>query len=194
MSPSIPPFPYLACRAVNLTKDLLPAKEWLTKIPGNEATANAYYDSIGARPAKNTFAKWRNLNGFTAEDDQNEVVFYNPNELCLGRRVNCRASSPGGLAVHTACYVTKYGHVGGSPLDAAEHHLAELAHEVTLGEPALADALNDVTRFDEGRGARIDEQAALRDELGRHLALIRATGADGHNVGAAGDPAAIQNR
>ena len=90
----------------------MPRSAWLARFVGNEESAKEYYASIGAQ-AKPTFAKWLQANGFTSADKANEVDFYNPNELGLGRKVNCKRS-----AMHQACYVTKFGHVGGSPLEA----------------------------------------------------------------------------
>ncbi len=118
ISPAIPPFPYSACTGgpdgltgfIKLAAKL-PVKDWLNRYESNDEEATAYYKSIGATPAKNTFAKWLSLNGFTS--GSGEVVFFNPNELGLGRKVNC-ARRP----FHQACYVTKYGTVGGSPFEA----------------------------------------------------------------------------
>lgn len=72
-SPAIPPFPYSACNkdehpGVGFVKlaAKLPAKAWLNKFGppewDRERSANEYYDSIGARPAKDTFAKWLKAN------------------------------------------------------------------------------------------------------------------------------------
>jgi hypothetical protein len=116
---------------IKLAADL-PAKEWLTCIPGDEAKANAYYASIGTRPAKDTFAKWRSVNGFTAADDQNAVVFYNPNELGLGRKVSCHTHD----ARYQACYVTKYGEVGGSPVTAFD----DTIHNLNPGDTVAMEA------------------------------------------------------
>jgi hypothetical protein len=123
VSPQLPSFPYSACRDGVQTGFIrlaakLPAKDWLNRMSNNEVQALAYYLSIGAigplgTGPKDTFAKWLSSNDFTSADFQNEVVFYNPNELGLGRKVNCKRRLN-----HEACYVTKYGHIGGSPFEA----------------------------------------------------------------------------
>src|SRR5262249_37081612 len=60
--------------------------------------------------------KWKKANGFQPGDLLTDVVFFNPNEIGLGRRANCRMTPlPGPIWV--ACYVTKFGHVGDPPDD-----------------------------------------------------------------------------
>ena len=94
-------------------KATLPSKSWLTRLGfGDETTAQAYYKKIGAIPAKDTFSKWLAANGFEAGFRSNDVVFFNPNEIGLGRRVNCRKT--GTSAPIIACYNTKFGDVGGN--------------------------------------------------------------------------------
>ena len=56
VSPLIPPFPYTACNGYAKLAAKLPNFRWLTRYPGSEDKAKAYYDAIGARPAKDTFA------------------------------------------------------------------------------------------------------------------------------------------
>ena len=62
---------------------------------------------------------------------QNEAVFYNPNELGLGRKVNCKRTLN-----HQACYVTKYGHVGGSPFESFD----DTIHNFNPGDTVAMEA------------------------------------------------------
>src|SRR3954454_16741763 len=80
-------------------------------------------------PAKDTFTKWLSLNGFTSGNG--EVVFFNPNELGLGRKVNCTRAP-----LHQACYVTKYGTVGGSPVQAFD----DTIHSFNPGDTVAMEA------------------------------------------------------
>ena len=75
-------------------------------------------------------SKW-----FTSADKANEVDFYNPNELGLGRKVNCKRSS-----FRQACYVTKFGHVGGSPVEAFD----DTIHNTNPGDTVAMES----ERFD----------------------------------------------
>ncbi len=121
--PFKPPFPYSTCKGVAL-KAKLPSKSWLTRKGfGSEQSAQDYYKQIGATPAKDTFAKWLAANGFAQGFRANDVVFFNPNELGLGRRVNCTMTSGGQPTV--ACYNTKFGEVGGN-VDEMLHDTADL--------------------------------------------------------------------
>lgn len=131
VSPPLPPFPFLSCNGFAILAAKLPAFDWLNRFVGNETMANNYYGFIGARPAKATFAEWLNLNGFSSVDTKNEVVFYNPNELGLGRRVNCKRREN-----HEACYVIKYGSVGGSPVEAFD----DTIHNLHPGDTVAMEA------------------------------------------------------
>jgi hypothetical protein len=112
---SLPPYPYAGCFPVQL-KTFLPTNTWLNRYGfGSEADAEKYYAEIGARPDKDTFKKWRDANGFQPGDSTTDVVFFNPNEIGLGRRANCHETLAGGVLPYVACYVTKFGHVGGPP-------------------------------------------------------------------------------
>lgn len=117
VSPVEPPYPYEPCKKLKIGVRV-PAEKYqgsfryLTRSGwGSEGAAQAYYQSIGAVPAKDNFAKWMAANGFTTADFANDVVFYNPNELGLTRRANCKSHAVNGV-VHYSCYVTKYGSVG----------------------------------------------------------------------------------
>ena len=59
------------------------------------------------------------------------MVFFNPNELGLGRKANCRRKP-----FHQACYVTKYGHVGGSPVEAFD----DTIHNFNPGDTVAMEA------------------------------------------------------
>jgi hypothetical protein len=132
VTPAEPPYPYTACQPVEVGADL-PAGEnpygnpplYLRRFGlGDEATAQAYYQSIGAVPAKDTFQKWLDANGFVAGDRLEDVTFFNPNEIGLTRRANCKSKE--GPPNNYACYVTKYGHVGDAPADSLWDGLAGL--------------------------------------------------------------------
>jgi hypothetical protein len=126
VSPPIPAFPYLTCGGQITLSSPLPANDWLTRFgppddpPDQDSVA--YYNSINAYSEAPTFAQWLAVNGFTDADAANEVVFYNPNEIGLGRRLNCTGNIP-----HTACYVTKYGHPGGSPQEAFDETVSNVS-------------------------------------------------------------------
>jgi hypothetical protein len=122
---SPPPFPYSGCGQVTL-KAYLPTNTWLNRFSfGTDQGAEDYYASIGARPDKDTFKKWRAANGFVAGDSVSDVAFFNPNELGLGRRANCKQTGGNGLPIYVACYVTKFGHVGGSPAEMLDDTIDE---------------------------------------------------------------------
>jgi hypothetical protein len=101
-----PPFPYTACLgSVTLALDL-PAydKQWLSrKGKGSLTEATAYYNAIGAIPAKDTFAKWKTANGFDSGGDA-VAYYYNAGDLGLGREMHCKQ-----VGANVACYVTNYG-------------------------------------------------------------------------------------
>jgi hypothetical protein len=110
-----PPYPYSTCQQVKVGTQI-PAERnnqlYLSRLGwGSESEAQSYYQSIGAIPAKDTFAKWMAANGFTTGDFANDVTFFNPNELGLTRRANCKSQLVQGQN-HYACYVTKYGKLG----------------------------------------------------------------------------------
>jgi hypothetical protein len=110
-----PPYPYSTCQQVKVGVQI-PAERndynYLSRMGwGSEPEAQSYYQSIGAIPAKDTFAKWMTANGFTTGDFANDVTFFNPNELGLTRRANCKSQIVQGQT-HYACYVTKYGKPG----------------------------------------------------------------------------------
>ena len=110
---SPPPYPYNGCTPVTL-KAILPGDTWLTRMGfGSAKEAEDYYASIGARPDKDTFKKWKDANGFVTGDSESDVSFFNPNEIGLGRRANCKRTDI--YPYDVACYVTKFGHVGESP-------------------------------------------------------------------------------
>jgi hypothetical protein len=109
-----PAFPYSKCTQVTL-KASLPTSTWLDRFNfGSDQDGEDYYASIGARPDKDTFKKWKDANGFVTGDSVSDVAFFNPNEIGLGRRANCKMTPLPG-PIYVACYVTKFGHVGGSP-------------------------------------------------------------------------------
>jgi hypothetical protein len=131
LSSPIPPFPYTACGGHVTLAARLPAKDWLNRFTGDQESAALYYLTIGARPLKDTFAKWLTANGFASPHAEGEVVFFNPNELGLGRKANCRRKPS-----HQACYVTKYGHVGGSPVEAFD----DTIHNFNPGDTVALEA------------------------------------------------------
>jgi hypothetical protein len=129
LSPASQPFPYSACTPVVL-KAKLPTNHWLTFMGfGDEQTAQAYYQRIGAIPAKDTFSKWLAANGFEQGFHANDVVFFNPNEIGLGRRVNCRKRTEFSVPV-VACYNTKFGEVGGN----VDEMLEDTADQIAPGD------------------------------------------------------------
>jgi hypothetical protein len=129
LSPPNPPFPYSGCTRVQL-KAQLPTNHWLYEFGfGDELYAQDYYKRIGAIPGKDTFQKWLTANGFETGFRSNDVVFFNPNEIGLGRRVNCRKRIEG-LQTIVACYNTKFGEVGGN----VDQMLEETADLVAPGD------------------------------------------------------------
>jgi hypothetical protein len=132
VSPPEPAYPYAACEHVEVGADLPIMESEYSGPPhflyrygtGDEANAQAYYQSIGAVPAKDNFQKWLEANGFVPADRFEDVTFFNPNEIGLTRRANCKVLL--GPPRTTACYVTKYGHVGESPFDSLWDGLAGL--------------------------------------------------------------------
>ena len=122
VNPAQPPWPYQGCEVVTLGVEP-PAASTLYNAPprylyrrgtGDELTAQAYYNAIGALPAKDNFQKWLDVNQFPAGAAANDVTFFNPNELGLTRRANCNKFQIG-MADQFACYVTKYGKLGEAP-------------------------------------------------------------------------------
>jgi hypothetical protein len=112
VKPATPTFPYAKCRLVTL-RTVLPTNHWLDHLgTGSETTALQYYNVIGA-VNKLTFQTWLDANGFEPGYAANDVVFFNKNELGLARRLNCRKTN--GAAPSVACFVTKFGEVGGNP-------------------------------------------------------------------------------
>src|SRR4029450_6060329 len=64
VSPPNPAFPYLPCQPA-LLPTKLPRNSWLDwYCVGDEASAQSYYQRIGAIPFKDTFDKWLAANGF----------------------------------------------------------------------------------------------------------------------------------
>ncbi len=118
--PIEPPFPYDGCEDVTIQSDIPnngagSSQQFLWRRGNDQATALQYYQDIGAIQNKATFADWMAANGFTVADFADDVVFFNPNELGLTRRANCKIKSNPGQQNSYACYVTKYGHVGEVP-------------------------------------------------------------------------------
>jgi Carboxypeptidase regulatory-like domain/Bacterial Ig domain len=129
LSPPTPPFPYAGCTRVQL-KAQLPTNHWLYEFSfGDEISAQGYYQKIGAIPAKDTFQKWLTTNGFESGFRSNDVVFFNGNEIGLGRRVNCRKHMEGFQTI-VGCYNTKFGEVGGN----VDQMLEETADFVSPGD------------------------------------------------------------
>ena len=120
-------YPYIGCGLQARFDSVLPAQEWLTRYTGSDTTSQQYYQMIGAIPAKDSFTKWKNANGFTAADLANEVNFYNHQEFGLGRQTVCKQQGQDPLTATVACYVTKYGWFDtpkAAALDEAIHHEA----------------------------------------------------------------------
>jgi hypothetical protein len=166
LSPSNPPFPYSGCTRVVLKADL-PTNHWLYEFGlGTETSAQAYYQSIGAIPGKDTFAKWLTANGFESGFRSNDVVFFNPNEIGLGRRVNCRKRLVGVQTV-VACYNTKFGEVGGN----VDQMLEETADFVAPGDsvamefsPGGLSAARNVKFFIYGPDGKLKTKTAFDKE------------------------------
>jgi hypothetical protein len=84
---------------------------------GSDPRSIAYYKNVGAldasgnpTAAKGTFAAWKSTNGFSANpltpvSGEFRAVYYNNNDLQLGRDMHCKSI---GGADH-ACYVTNFG-------------------------------------------------------------------------------------
>ncbi len=115
-----PPYPFEGCTTGLLTQRL-PSNSFLTKIGhGTPEGATEYYAKIGA---PKFFDWWLQNNGFDLEHHhESDVSFFNPNEIGLGRRVNCNMMESPDFRI--ACYVTKFGHVGGSPKHMLEQTIA----------------------------------------------------------------------
>jgi len=155
VTPAEPGYPYDACQKLKIGVRVPAEKyqgdfKYLTRLGwGSEAGAQQYYQSIGAIPAKDTFAKWMAANGFTAADSANDVVFFNPNELGLTRRANCKLS-PGQGVTHYGCYVTKYGSVGAPHLDSLWDGVADSFPGDTVAmefSPAPGTGMQRIVKF-----------------------------------------------
>ena len=79
-------------------------------------------------------------------------------------------------------------------LDPPEHELADLAANVRCVEQSGRDVHHDVAGFDDGRGLRVDVEAAARDQRRRHLLLSRPAGADAHDMRALRHPRILDHR
>lgn len=116
----IPAYPWNGCAKVTLGVDVpaekYSAPRYLKRIQGNQQSALAYYQSIGAIPLKDDFQKWLNVNQFPVDAVDDDVTFFNPNDLGLTRRANCNRYERQGVG-QFACYVTKYGKLGESPYE-----------------------------------------------------------------------------
>jgi hypothetical protein len=100
-------YPYDYCNGYARLGAHLPGQNWLNRWANTQEQAEQYYALIGA-DARPTFDDWLAVNGFTDADRAGEVVFLNPNELGLGRRMNCKLVGEADSG-RVACYVTKYG-------------------------------------------------------------------------------------
>ena len=134
---AFPPFPYSDCQGIDLATGLAPvvlgldvpthSVQWLSKktgiYEGFPATlvseqdqideANDYYDVIDPGGDRDTLTKWRNENGFPA--DEVLGVYYNNLDLKLGRQMRCRKTTVGANAGDVACAVSNFGQPGGPP-------------------------------------------------------------------------------
>lgn len=109
-------WPYAQCQEVLLAPPL-PKGKWFDRYEGNKDMTLQYYQDIGALPAKDTLAKWRAANDFdTPTEDEiwgrPTVAYYNPNELGVGRRGECRHSIGSNTV---ACSIQKFGDPHDSP-------------------------------------------------------------------------------
>ncbi len=77
---------------------------------GSVAEAQNYYQAINAIPAKDTLTKWKAANGFNTPGEV-RAIYYNANDLDLGRDMHCKETPP----LQVACYVTNYGPKPGDP-------------------------------------------------------------------------------
>ncbi len=97
----------------------------------SEQDAIEYYQSIGAIPNKDTFAKWKAANGYSDSNPGVSVKFFNDTELGVGRAVTCLKPSSSKMA----CYIVKYGEPGGP----VEETLDDLIHEHNPADTVAID-------------------------------------------------------
>ncbi len=131
--------------------------QWLTKTnsaanPGLSADqiGHDYYAAIDPNNTKDTFAKWKQANGFDAGD---EVVtyYYNAGDLDFGREMHCRQKTEVGIvaSVSTYCYVTNYLGAANNPNDAAAGIVSPpLPGDLSAAEQLVKTALDRAVAHD----------------------------------------------
>ncbi len=108
---------------------VLPRERWLDRIVNTTEEGWDYYAMLGYEPGL-TLAQWKQMKGFTAQDEAAAVAFYNPQEFGLGRRGVCHAEGSTPEDITMACCVAKYGHVGGPVVEA----LDDTVHDEAVGD------------------------------------------------------------
>jgi hypothetical protein len=107
---------------------------WLASPNGSGSKTEAvnYYSAIGALPNKDTFTKWKLVNGFPAQGpapDEVRARYFNAQDLNLGRDTHCRPNNG-----RLACYQSNSGPVPGTA-------------DFPSAERALGDMVNGIPPF-----------------------------------------------
>jgi hypothetical protein len=80
------------------------------KITGGQEIAQRYYSEIDPQNQRSNFADWLALNGFNPDGSGGTVaVYYNSNELGLGRKLGCLKSADSAGDPTIACWIISYG-------------------------------------------------------------------------------------